>query len=118
MQENQKRKLLKKTEELSKKIDEMADLIDPDDIEVVNYMKQEVQNLQDERELAIARKCFVKMQIEGEKPTQYFCKMNKKIQAKAQFEEILLEEFDKNGKEVTKVIKDQDEIEKEVLGGF
>ena len=40
--------------------------------------------------------------------------MNRKIQAKAQFEEILVDDFDKNGKEVTKVIKDQDEIEKEV----
>ena len=92
----------------------MADSIEPEDIEVVNYMKQEVQNLEDEQELARARKSFVKMQIEGEKPTQYFCKMNRKIRAKAQFEEILLEDFDKNGKEVTKVIKDQDEIEKEV----
>ena len=106
--------MLKKTEELNRKIDEMVDSIDPDDIEMVNYMKQEVQNLEDEREMAIARICFIRMQIEGEKPTQYFCKMNKKIQAKAQFEEILLEEVDKNGKEVTRVIKDQDEIEKEV----
>ena len=64
--------------------------------------------------MAIARKCFVRMQIEGEKPTQYFCKMNKRFQAKAQFEEIHLEEVDKNGKEVTKVIRDQEEIEKEV----
>ena len=49
---------------------------------MINYMKQEVQNLEDEREMAIARKCFVRMQLEGEKPTQYFCKMNKKFQAK------------------------------------
>ena len=77
-------------------------------------MKQEVQNLEDEREMAIARKCFVRMQLEGEKPMQYFCKMNKKFQAKAQFEEIHLEEVDHRGKEVTKVIRDQEEIEKEV----
>ena len=77
-------------------------------------MKQEVQNLEDEREMANARKCFVKMQLEGEKPTRYFCKMNKKFQAKAQFEEIHLEEVDNRGREVTKVIRDQDEIEKEV----
>ena len=57
--------MLKRTEELNRKIDEKADSIDPDDIEVVNYMKQEVQNLEDKHEMAIARKCFVRMQLEG-----------------------------------------------------
>ena len=64
--------------------------------------------------MAIARKCFVRMQLEGERLTQLFCKINKKFQAKAQFEEIHLEEVDHRGKEVTKVIQDQEAIEKEV----
>ena len=64
-------------------------------------MKQEVQDLEGEREMSIARKSFVKMQLEGEKPTQFFCKMNRKFQAKAQFEEIHLEEVDGKGKEMT-----------------
>ena len=64
--------------------------------------------------MAVARKCFVRMQPEGEKPTQFFCKMNKKIQAKAQFEEIHLEEVDHRGKEVARVIRDQEWIEKDV----
>ena len=83
-------------------------------MEMVNYMKQEVQNLEDEREMAIARMCFVRVQLEGERSTQYFCKMNKKFQAKAQFEDIHLDEVDQRGKEVMKVIWDQEEIEKEV----
>ena len=107
---NQKKKLLKRTEDLNRKFDGKADSIDPEDMEMVNYMKQDVQNLEDEQEMAIARKCFVRMQLEGEKPTQYFCKMNKKFQAKAQFEEIHLEEVDHRGKEVSKVIRDQEEI--------
>ena len=111
---NQKKKLLKRTEELNKKIDEKADSIDPEDIEMVNYMKLEVQNLEDEKEMAVARQCFVRMQVEGEKPRKYFCKMNKKFQTKAQFKEILLEETDHRGKEVTRVVRDQEEIEKEV----
>ena len=81
---------------------------------MVNYMKLEVQNLEDEKDMAVARQCFVKMQLEGEKPTKYFCNMNKKFQAKAQFEEILLEEVNDKGKEVTRVVRDQEEIEKEV----
>ena len=40
--------------------------------------------------------------------------MNKKFQEKAQFEEIILEEVNEDGKETTRVIKDQEEIEKEV----
>ena len=46
---NQKRKLLKRTEELNRKIDEKADSIDPEDIEMVNYMKLEVQTLKMKR---------------------------------------------------------------------
>ena len=106
--------MLRRTDELNRKIDEKADSINPEDMEMVNFMKQEVQDLEDEREMAVARKCFVRMQLEGEKLTQFFCKMNKKFQAKAQFKEIHLEEVDHQGKEVTKVIRDQETIEKEV----
>ena len=84
-------------------------------MEMVNYMKQEVQDLEDEQEMAIVRRCFVRMQLEGEKPTQFFWKMNRKFQAKAQFEEIHLEEVDHRGKQVTKVVRDQETIEKEVF---
>ena len=57
---NQKRKLLKKTEELNRKIDEKAESIEHEDIEMVNFMKLEVQNLEDEKYMAAARKCFVR----------------------------------------------------------
>ena len=70
---NQKRKLLKKTEELNRKIDEKAGLIEPEDIEMVNFLKLEVQNIEDEKDMAAARKSFERMQLEGEKPTRYFC---------------------------------------------
>ena len=43
--------------------------------------------------------------------------MNKKFHEKAQFEEIILEEVNEDGKETTRVVKDQEEIEKEV-GNF
>ena len=111
---NQKRKLLKKTEELNKKIDEKAESVEPDDIEMVNFWKLEVQNIEDERNMVAARRRYEKMQLEGEKPTRYFCSMNKRFQEKAQFEEIILEEVDENGKETTRVVRDQEEIEKEV----
>ena len=101
-------------EELNKKIDEKAKSREPDDTEMVNFWKLEVQNIEDERNMVAARKSFEKMQLEGEKLTRYFCNMNKKFQEKAQFEEIILEEVNENRKETTRVVRDQEEIEREV----
>ena len=106
--------MLRKVKELNRRIDEKSDSVDPEDMEMVNLMKQEVQDLEDEQEMSIARKSFVKMQLEGEKPTRFFCKMNRKHLAKAQFEEVHLEEVDKKGKETIKVIREQESIEWEV----
>ena len=72
--------------DLCRKIDEKDNSIDEEDIKEVTFLKQEVQNLEEERDMAIARKRFVQMQLEGEKPTRYFCKLNKKVGAKAQFD--------------------------------
>ena len=43
----------------------------------MNLLKNEAQELDDEHEMAAARKYFVKMQLEGEKPTKFFCNLNK-----------------------------------------
>ena len=44
----------------------------------MNLLKNEAQDLDDERDMALARKYFAKMQLEGEKPTKFFCNLNKK----------------------------------------
>ena len=69
---NQKEKMLRKVKELNRRIDEKADSVEPEDMEMVNLMKQEVQDIEDEHEMSIARKSFGKMQLEGEKPSQFF----------------------------------------------
>ena len=106
--------MLRKFKELNQRIDEKSDSVEPEDMEMVNLMKQEVQDIEDEREMSIARKSFIKMQLEGEKPTRFFCKMNKKQLAKAQFEEVHVEEVDENGKETVRIIREQSSIEWEV----
>ena len=73
-----------------------------------------MQKIEDERDMAIARKHFVKMQLEGDKPLRFFCKMTKKMLAKAQFEELHIIEKDKEGKERVKIITEQKSIEWEV----
>ena len=63
---SQKKKMLKKTKELNDFIDEKANSMEEEDIAMVEALKQEVQEVEDERDMAIARKQFVKMQLEGE----------------------------------------------------
>ena len=61
----QKRKMLHTMADLCKKIDEKVNSVREEDIEEVSFLKQEVQNLEDERDMAIARKRFTQMQLEG-----------------------------------------------------
>lgn len=60
--------------------------------------------------MSLAMKSFVKMQLEGEKSTCFFYKMNRKHLANAPFEEVHLEEVDESGRETIKVIRKQESI--------
>ena len=55
---------------------------------MVEVLKREVQGPEEERDMALARKQFAKIQLEGEKPSKFFCNLNKKRIAKVQFEEL------------------------------
>ena len=68
------------------------------------FLKKEAQDIEDERDTAAARKFFAKMQLEGEKPTKFFCNLNKKRMEKAQFEELHVVEKKPNGEETVKVV--------------
>ena len=54
------------------------------------------------------------MQVEGEKPTKFFCNMNKKQTEKAQFKELHIVEKKPGGEEQVKVITDKKLVEWEV----
>ena len=66
---NLKKRMLKKTEELNELIEQKANSVEQDDIEMVEVLKWEVQEIEDERDMALARKQFAKIQLEGEKPS-------------------------------------------------
>ena len=110
----QKRKMLSTIADLNKKIDKKSNSVENEDIEEVFFLKHEVQNLEEERDMAIARKKFTQMQLEGERPTKFFCKMNKKIGSKAQFETLHVEDVDENGVKTIIIVQEQDAIEQEV----
>ena len=57
---------------MNNKIDEKANSIEDEDIKMVNVLKQEVQDLEDEYDMVTARIQFVQMQLEGERPTRFF----------------------------------------------
>ena len=49
--------------DLNNKIDEKANSIEDEDIKMVNLLKEEVKDLEDEHEMAIARIQFIQMQL-------------------------------------------------------
>ena len=87
-----KRKEKERMSNLEREIDKLQKPQAEEDIKRVNNMKEELQNIEDERELISARRYFAKNQLEGERPTRFFCSMNKKMKSRAQFEEIHVKE--------------------------
>ena len=67
-----KRRMLRRTKELNDLIEQKINSDVAEDMDMVEVLKQEVQDIEDERDMAAARKYFTKMQLEGEKPTKFF----------------------------------------------
>ena len=57
------------------------------------------------------RRYLAKNQLEGERPTKFYCSMKKMMKVKAQFEEVHIVEKDKNGEEKIRVVKEQKAVE-------
>ena len=55
-------------------------------MERVEVLKNEHQTLEDERENENDMRYFAKNNLEGERPTKFFCSLSKKLRSKAQFE--------------------------------
>ena len=77
-------------------------------------LKEELQHTEDEREIESAQRYFAKNKLEGERPTRFFCSINKKMKSKAQFEEIHVKERNEKGEEVIRVVTNQSTVEWEV----
>ena len=69
---DEKKKMLRRTKELNDLIEQRQNSIEQEDLEVVEVLKREVQELEDEREMALARKQFARIQLEGKKPSKFF----------------------------------------------
>ena len=81
--------------------------MDEKDIERVNIMKEELQSVEDQKDMMSARKYLAKNQLEGERPTQFFCAMNRKMKSFAKFEEVHVTEKNDRGEETVRVVRKQ-----------
>ena len=77
-------------------------------------MKKELQEVENERDMMSARKYLAKNNLEGKRPTKFFCTMNHKMKSKAQFKEVHVKETDERGEETVRVVKKQSSVEWEV----
>ena len=68
----------------------------------------------DKDDKVAARKALAKYGLEGEQPTCFFCKMNRKMRIKAQFNSLLVKGKDDKGNVKERSITDQKKIKWEV----
>ena len=66
-------------QKLESEIDSQQNSVDEKDIELVNIMKEELQSVEDQKDMLSSRKYLTKNQLEGERPTKFFCAMNRKM---------------------------------------
>ena len=113
-QAEKKKEMIRKSRMINDRIEDLINSDDLDDMRKVNLLKEEAQELEDERQENTARKYFAKLQLEGEKPTKFFCKMNKKPMEKAQFKELHIVEKKAGGVEQTRIVTEQKSVEWEI----
>ena len=111
---NKKRMEKEKTSLLESEIDKLQNSQAEEDIERVNNMKKELQEIEDEKDMTSPRRYLVKNQLEGERPTKFFCSMNHKMKSKAQFEEVHVKERNERGEETMRLVKKQSSVEWEM----
>ena len=87
-QAGEKRKEKEKIVKIWNEIDSIQNSTNEKDVERVNILKEELQDVENQKDIMNVRRYLAKNQLEGERPTKFFCSMNKKMKAKAQFEEV------------------------------
>ena len=109
-----RKKSREKIDNLQREIDKIQNSPKEEDRARVENLKEKLQKVEDECEKEKARRYFAKINLEGERPTKFFCSMNKRMKSKAQFETIHVKERNERGEEVIMVVTKQSEVEWEV----
>ena len=101
-------------QKLESEIDSLQNSVDEKDMECVNILKEELQGVEDQKDMMNARKYLAKNKLEGERPTKFFCAMNQKMKSRAQFKEVHVREKNDRGEESVRVVRKQSSVEWEV----
>ena len=96
---------------LKHKIYEIQDSLDEDDAEKLLDLKKCLNNLERKEEEWAALETMARYNLEREKPTKFFCKLNKKVNSAAQFDTLIIKEEDTNSWRREKIVNDQKTIE-------
>ena len=73
-------------------------------------IQEEIQQLKDRQEREKSNKSFPKLNIEGEKPPKYFCRLEKQVRKSTLLDSLFMDNYET----VEEEIFDQEKIEKEV----
>ena len=99
---------------LQAKIDEIQDSVDIDDGDKLKHFRKYLDDLKIREQEDSALKLLAKYNIEGERPTKFFCQMTKKVKGMAQLDNVIIKEKYFNGVEQVFTIRDQSRIKWEV----
>ena len=81
----------------------MQNSVGTDNLKELKPLNQCLDDIETKEDKEAARKAMARYKLEGEKPTQFFCKMNKKIKCSAQFDNFVIKENDDTNIEHEKI---------------
>ena len=99
---------------LRQQIDKVQDSKEDDDIQRFQLLTKVVQDIEDSDEMESTTQMLAKYNLEGERPTRFFCSMNKKCRKTAQFCTLIWKVVNELGNEVEETLHKQGEIKEEV----
>ena len=76
---NKKREEQRIKKVLEEKIDRIQNSLESDDLEELDTLKRCIDDIENKEDEIAVRKSMVKYNLEGEKPTYFFCKLNRKL---------------------------------------
>ena len=99
---------------LRQQIDEVLDSKAKVDIQRLQLLMKVVQDLEDSDEIESATHMLAKYNLEGKRPTRFFCSMNEKRRKTAQFNTLVRKVVDELGNNIEETLTEQSKIEEEV----
>ena len=86
---NKKREEQRIKKAMEEKVDKIQNSLEEDDIEELEILKKCISDIENKEDKSAAIKLMANYNLEGKKPTRFFCKLNKKMKSVAQWRKVL-----------------------------